>query len=310
MKSFNLAILLIILNTSFFSQKKETIKIPKGIVYNYCNPKLVEKAKVLIKENLIDSLNYDLIGDNLIIGPSLWTRLKENNKINDVKGKNVDFYVDELILKGKFCQDRKDSKIIWNIIRNEIASDFKIRKANEQELVYYWAIISFDIEEPLLILETKDHNYVLNLQPKDLKLFWLDEVPNYQNGTNIKYKNGKEVVNTTKGEKETGLESITLLSSDKVLKENTSVEDLKTIIDETQKVFDELFLKSDKSGKIKVHFELKKEKNEISFSIKDDIDLEIMKEFEQRVVSLKLPNSKKETINFEILFKVNSFNEN
>lgn len=310
MKSFNLAILLIILNTSCFSQKKETIKIPKGIVYNYCNPKLVEKAKVLIKENLIDSLNYDLIGDNLIIGPSLWTRLKENNKINDVKGKNVDFYVDELILKGKFCQDRKDSKIIWNIIRNEIASDFKIRKANEQELIYYWAIISFDIEEPLLILETKDHNYVLNLQPKDLKLFWLDEVPNYQNGTNIKYKNGKEVVNTTKGEKETGLESITLLSSDKVLKENTSVEDLKTIIDKTQKVFDELFLKSDKSGKIKVHFELKKEKNEISFSIKDDIDLEIMKEFEQRVVSLKLPNSKKETINFEILFKVNSFNEN
>jgi hypothetical protein len=44
-------------------------------------------------------------------------------------------------------------------------------------LQYYWAVISFDIDEPLLIVETSEHKYILNILKKDLKLMWLDEVP-------------------------------------------------------------------------------------------------------------------------------------
>ncbi|WP_152378387.1 hypothetical protein [Flavobacterium haoranii] len=68
-------------------------------------------------------------------------------------------------------------------------------------------------------------------------------------------------------------------------------------------------MNSDKSGKIMVHFELKKDTNEVNFAVKDDVDLILMKEFENRVLSLKLPKSKKESIQFKILFKINSFNE-
>ncbi|MFN8296231.1 MAG: hypothetical protein U0T69_08550 [Chitinophagales bacterium] len=66
-------------------------------------------------------------------------------------------------------QDINDSKIIWDEFKKEISQDYKIRKANEDELKYYWSVISFDIDEPLLIVETNEHNYILNLLKEDLK---------------------------------------------------------------------------------------------------------------------------------------------
>lgn len=52
-----------------------------------------------------------------------------------------------------------------------------IRKLFQPELLYYWSIISFDITEPLLVIETKKRNYILNfmLSNGKLTLFWLDE---------------------------------------------------------------------------------------------------------------------------------------
>ena len=55
--------------------------------------------------------------------------------------------------------------------------------------------------------------------------------------------------------------------------------------------------------------ELKKRKNEISFAIKDDIDLAIMAEFEKIINKEKFPNSRKEPVKIQIIYKVNSFNE-
>ena len=58
-----------------------------------------------------------------------------------------------------------------------------------------------------------------------------------------------------------------------------------------------------------VQFELKKDKNEIQFAVKDELDLEIMKEFEKRVNNEVYPNSKKNPIKIQLTYKVNSFND-
>jgi hypothetical protein len=300
--------------TGFLSraQKTETITIPKGVVYNYCSPKIVEKAKKLISDNLSDSNDYKIVQNNLIIGPELWKRFKDNEKIQKIEGGTVQFHVDELILDGKMSQDVPDSKIIWDEFKNEVSKDYVIRKANEDELKYYWSVISFDIEEPLLIVETKDHNYILNLLKKDLKLLWLDEAPKNKNADYVavkKYQNGKEIDSVSKGIKETALEKVILLSSDQELNENTSFENIESIIKKTDEIFNGLFKNSMRSGKIMVEFELKKNKNEITYAVKDDLDLDIMKIFEQRVNSEKYPNSKKDPVKLRLLYKVNSFND-
>jgi hypothetical protein len=300
--------------TSFLShsQKSETITIPKGVVYKYADAKVIEKAKKLISDNLSSNNDYKILQNNLIIGPELWKRFKDNTRIQNLEGRKVEFHVDNAVLDGKMSQDMADSKIIWDEFKNEVSKDYIIRKANEEELEYYWSVISFDIEEPLLIIETKEHNYILNLLKKDLKLLWLDEAPNQNNTNQVAYKqsqNGVEIDSVSKREKETNLERIAFLSSDEELKANTSIEDIELILKKTTQIFDELFKDSKKSGKIMVEFELKKKKNEINYAVKDDLDLDIMKVFEQRVNSEIYPNSKKDPIKLRLLYKVNSFND-
>ncbi|TDO69814.1 hypothetical protein EV143_11451 [Flavobacterium chryseum] len=299
-----LLITFVLVNFLSRAQQIETITIPNGIVYNYCNPKVIEKAKKLIIDNLSNTNGYKIVQDNLIIGPELWKRFKDKEKIQNIKQGKVEFHVDDLVLDGKMSNDINDSKIIWDEFKNEVAQDYKIRKANEEELKYYWSVISFDIDEPLLIIETKEHNYILNLLKKDLKLLWLDEAP--KPGAVKQYQNGKEAESISKGVQETKLEKVVLLSSDEEINKNSSIDDINLIIDNTNQIFEELFKNSLKPGKIMVQFQLNKENNDILFAVKD-LDLDIMKEFEKRINSEKYPNSKKDSIKLQLIFKVNSF---
>lgn len=297
--------LLFCISFAAFSQD-ETITIPQGVVYNYASKKVVENAKKLITANLSDSPDYALLQNTMIIGPQLWKRYKDNQKIQQIAAGKVSFHVDDLVLEGKMSQDLNDSKIIWDEFRKEVSNDFTIRKATVWELKYYWSVISFDIEEPLLIVETKEHNYILNLLKDNLKLMWLDEAPEQ---TYVAYQDGEQIQTPSKGIQETKMERVVLLSSDEELKENSSVEDISEIINKTNAIFEELFKNSKPSGKIMVEFELKKKENDIHFAVRDAIDLDIMKEFEKKVLAEKYPHSKRNPIKLQLIFKVNSFND-
>lgn len=304
-----------------FAQTTEKIAIPNGVAYNYVDDKTNEKAKKSIRESLSQKDNFKLLDDILMIGPTLWKRFQNIETLKEIPG-NVVFHIDDLQVNGKMSQKFEDSKKLWNEIKKEITGDYNIRKANEDELKYYWSTISFDIEEPLFIIETEQHTYIFNFSKKSMKLLWIDEFPfkkSYQNpidngtyttdGTFKKYRNGEEVYITEKGKKETKLESVIFLSSDADLEKNSSVEDISLIIDKTNKIFDDLFKNSEKSGKIMVQFDLGKKKNEVQFAVRDDLDLEIMKEFEKRVNAENYPNSKKDTVKFQLIYKVNSYDD-
>jgi hypothetical protein len=304
-----------------FAQNSEKITIPKRVVYNYANDKTNQKAKELIEESLSQKDNFKLLGENLIVGPTLWKKFQNIETLKNIPG-NVIFHIDNLEVDGKNCQTLEESKKVWIEVKKEINEKYIIRKANEDELDYYWSTISFDIEEPLFIIETDQHKYILNFIEKNLKLFWIDEFPNkktYENpidknvyktdGEFKTYQNGEEVYLTSKGEKETKLEKVIFLSSDSELKKNTSIEDIKNVIDRTNAIFEKLFIGSEKAGKIMIQFELGKKKNEIQFAVRDDLDLDIMKEFEKQVNSEKYPNARKSTVKFQLIYKVNSLND-
>ncbi|SMO93237.1 hypothetical protein SAMN06265171_11335 [Chryseobacterium rhizoplanae] len=320
MKIKFILLLLFIINT-VTAQIKEKITIPNGVVYNYADDKLNEKAKKLLTESLTNTTNDNLLGNNLIIGPTLWKRFKNIESLKAIPDSLI-FHIDDIEVEGKMSKNLKDSKKIWDEVKKGISGNYQIRKANEDELKYYWSTISFDIEEPLFVLQTEDHLYILNFLKKEMKLFWLDEFPNknaYNNpidkgtykteGTIKTYKNGNEVYITDKGNKETKLEKVIFLTSDPELQKNSSVEDLQSVFEKTNKIFERLFKNSKREGKIMVQFELGEKKNEIQFAVKDDLDLELMKEFEKQVNEEKYPYTKKDTIKFQLIYKVNSYND-
>jgi hypothetical protein len=168
----------LISSLSIFGQE-EQVDIPKGVVYRYCDSNTYENAKAIIKEELGSSPKYSLSNKLVFIGPVLWARYQRIDSLTKIKGGNLTLLGYKKSKSfGKVLQTKKDFKLLWDHLREEIGNkDFKLRKANFSELKYYWSVISFEIEESLIIIETEEHNYILNLLPKNFKLFWLDESP-------------------------------------------------------------------------------------------------------------------------------------
>lgn len=174
-----LVVFLATLNCIAYAQKIEKIDVPKRVVYNYCKPKIYEAAKEIVTRELSNQFEYSLVDRILMVGPVLWTRFGKIEEFSKIEGGDMTLLVDKKQLTGKMTQEIEDSKKIWNKVRGEVnGEDFKLRKATYAELDYYWTVISWDIEEPLIIIETSKHRYILNLNPKTMKLLWLDEAPN------------------------------------------------------------------------------------------------------------------------------------
>lgn len=166
--------------TGFYGigQQIDSVKIPPRVVYKYSDPATVEKAKTLLRKELSDSTTYNLDNGIVFIGPMLWSRYKKIPVLESIPGGNVTIMFNKENLSAKVTQDKDGFKKIWDQVRMEVRDKaIQLRKATSRELEYYWAVISFDIEEPLLIAETAEHRYIINLSPKELKLVWLDEVP-------------------------------------------------------------------------------------------------------------------------------------
>lgn len=173
-----LPLFLILSNGLLFGQQIEKIEVPSGVVYNYCDSVTYENAKSIIKQNLSDAEEYSLIDQILFVGPVLWARFKDIKSLKNIKGGNTTLLVDDKKLSAKLTQDIADGKKVWDEFRREIGEKkFILRKASPKELRYYWSVISFDIDEPLVIVETDKERYILNIIPGTMKLVWLDQVP-------------------------------------------------------------------------------------------------------------------------------------
>lgn len=171
-------LLFILLCGTAGAQLRHHVDVPQGVVYHYCDDRILDSAKVLITQELGSRPTYVLSGRILFLGPVLWTRFSKVRSLRNIQGGNVSNLVDGKVLAGKMTQSVEDSRLCWDALRAEIGKQrFELRLPTPQELRYYWSVISFEIEEPLIILSTKAHNYILNLSNEDYTLLWLDEAP-------------------------------------------------------------------------------------------------------------------------------------
>ncbi|RYY65881.1 MAG: hypothetical protein EOO12_05800 [Chitinophagaceae bacterium] len=159
------------------AQAVDSIQVPARVVYKYSAPALVEQAKVKLRRELSGVADYSLTKGVLFIGPGLWQRYSRIAALAAIPGGNMTILFDGEKLNGKMTQDKDGFTKVWNQVRAELKDQpYTLRKATYQELDYYWSVINFDIEEPLLIADAGAHRYILQLS-NDLRLLWLDEVP-------------------------------------------------------------------------------------------------------------------------------------
>ena len=160
------------------AQHADSVAIPKGVNYKFCSPSVFEEAKTLVQQEISDSVSYKLNDGILFIGPGIWNRYKNIQSLKKISGGTVTIMFNNEKFPAKITQDEESFRRIWDHFRKEVSdSNLVLRKPTSKEIQYYWSVISFDIEEPLLIAETQQRRFILNISPGNMKLLWLDEVP-------------------------------------------------------------------------------------------------------------------------------------
>ena len=197
-------LLILLLACMFVSvaHAEENVVIPKGIRYKKAPAKVNQEAKQALTKLFSDkTTKQDVLSlfetTTLICGPGLWRNIKTDSTLAELKVGKVLFAVPVLDDRGKKIRtDKQEGKMFqskdevlafWKAFSER--SDFtnlKPRKLNPEELTIFWAMIPFDITEPLFILESKKHKILVVFTSADeLKISWIDD---YQNISVKKHK--------------------------------------------------------------------------------------------------------------------------
>lgn len=156
--------------------------MPAGVRYKEATAAVNEQAKQLLlakfSAKATDKDVLSLFTSKPVCGPGLWKQIKNDKEMVKLTKGNVSLHVDAEVLEGKLFQSPEEILLFWNALLPVVdTSNFKVRKLSEEEIGIYWAMISFDIEEPLYILESPQHKILVNLvSDQGLRIMWIDDL--------------------------------------------------------------------------------------------------------------------------------------
>ena len=175
---FIAALLFFLVPSALYAQE-----IPKGVRYKKATEELNRSAKELLELALAqESRDLDvnvIFGKGAIMcGPFLWTLIGDESSFRGATP--VSLNVDGSVFDGRGITKEDQKRLLWERLTSKLKGReaATIRKANSAEISFFWAMIPFDIEEPLFIADFGDRKLLMNFAIKDGKprLFWLDLV--------------------------------------------------------------------------------------------------------------------------------------
>ena len=170
-----------------------TPDIPDGVVYKPASPKVNSIAEEALINAFSDNDLNPVLSDSVFVGPALWRSIEslDLDFMRDLEVTPVNFklpYKDKsgkqqfTELKGALFKEDKSRKALARFLKGILASSpSRIRAPKSHELSAYWSIISFDIEEPIFVLQVGDGNKSINLlvDMTGDKIFWVEEISRY-----------------------------------------------------------------------------------------------------------------------------------
>jgi hypothetical protein len=158
-------------------------QVPAGVTYKLAPEPMNAAAKANLEKALAGAPAFpkELLKDTFTCGPMLWKDLKPTADKILLESKEVIGFVEtpaptKVDLRAMITPEQRVS--FWNALLKsypEIKSA-KVRKANEKEILYYWATIPFDIEEPFFVIDAGANVFVAHFASLAPALFWIDRV--------------------------------------------------------------------------------------------------------------------------------------
>jgi len=156
--------------------------IPPGVHYKKASPEVNAKFSKMLSDLLADKIPDDklkeCISDIVICGPMLWPSVSKIEG-DTAGGKPTTFYVPTKggskpqVLHGKAFTTLKDRLNFLETIQAIASlSPMKVRPLTKDEIQYYWAIIPYDISEP--ILAAQSNKITLFFHASEGKIMFVD----------------------------------------------------------------------------------------------------------------------------------------
>jgi hypothetical protein len=161
----------------------DTYQIPKHIKYNPAKKNINDRAIKALKYLCSDTqYKKSEVPDVIMVGPRLWDAIKDLAPITGHPSipatimVQIDGEMKEL--KAGVIRTKERTYYLLKAFKNIIHKSNKIviRKANGNELSYYWTIIGYDIDEPLYVIELEDSDKYLIHFVDDSKFFYIENI--------------------------------------------------------------------------------------------------------------------------------------
>ena len=160
--------------------------VPPSVVYRRASDGVNASAKAALELALAkgDSVPHGLFGKAVMVGPMLWRAMKPIADKSLLSNEGQVIFVigvpEPVTVQGNKVLDEEQRAAFWRGL-NQLCPGMKkatVRKARAEEIAYYWATISFDIEEPFFTIDTGEQQFVVQLTVEDGRpqLFWIDLV--------------------------------------------------------------------------------------------------------------------------------------
>ncbi len=159
------------------------------IVYKPASEDLNDSAKAAI-DRLFRSDSEPELGDlasYVTCGPALWRTIKVAPKIEaldlasatsmvDVGGGNYQPFEGAL-----FHSDAERSELVKTVRVILDGLDFTVRLPNEMEKRVYWALIPYDIEEPIFVLDNGERRFLVDFVVTEYRpqLIWIGDMSQF-----------------------------------------------------------------------------------------------------------------------------------
>jgi hypothetical protein len=165
--------------------------IPTDVVYKKAqsevNRKALDKLSGFFLATDQTATHDNLFSDMLVCGPGLWQNIKDDPEMRRITSGVTQLRIPTQegvqTLEGKIFQRKEEVESFQRafVRRYNFESQTVIRRPTARELRIYWAMIPYDIEEPIFIVESKGATILVDFVVKeDARISWIDDYRHIQ----------------------------------------------------------------------------------------------------------------------------------
>lgn len=180
-----LVLIAALVGSTLLYAQQPTSQIPAGVGVKAASEADNTSAKAALDKALADDTLFpnELLGDTTTCGPTLWAALKGSADEALLHSKVVTELLsipEPLQTVGRGLVTEEQRRAFWKLLRLKYPAlrNARTRRANADEIRYYWTTVPFDIKEPVFAIEAGPQTFIANLTVERGKslLFWIDLV--------------------------------------------------------------------------------------------------------------------------------------